>query len=187
MNQISSLFFLLPVVGCGPQHKEKVCMDLLKIPHTMTVHSRAFENGGKIPLANSSYGENITPDLAWSGVPTGTKSFVVIVEDPDAPGGTFTHWLLYGIQPGLRFLQSGVPSNRGMVPAGAQGDNDTGGLGYFGPRPPDNLPHHYHFQVIALKSMLRPRPGFDRSKLYAAIHDYFIAGGDLVGVFKKPN
>jgi len=175
----------ISTLACRSSAHPHVAIDAFKVPKRMKVSSRAFANGGRIPKANSMYGANVSPDLAWSGVPRETKSIIVLVQDPDTAQGLFTHWILYNVLPSTRSIPSGVPSKRGTLSIGLQGANDAGDLGYFGPQPPDAPVHHYHFQVFALNARLRPRPGYDTSLIYAAIHDHAICGGDLVGLYQK--
>jgi Raf kinase inhibitor-like YbhB/YbcL family protein len=189
--RVSTIMFITALLlsslaGCQSRRHPLVAIDALQIPKRIRVTSSAFENGGRIPAANSSYGSDLSPDLSWSKLPPKTQSVIVMVQDPDTAQGLFTHWLLYNISPKTRSLPAGLPARRGTLPQGLQGENDSGYLGYFGPRPPDPPAHHYHFQVFALDARLRPRPGYDVSLVYRAIHDHAIAGGDLVGLFKKP-
>ncbi len=174
------------LAGCQALRHPLPVVDALSLPKKIHVTSKAFVQGGKIPLANSNYGAGISPDLSWTGVPAAAQSLVLLVQDPDTAQGLYTHWILYNISPKTQTLPAGLPPRRGTLKEGLQGENDSGLLGYFGPMPPDDKPHHYHFQIIALNSRMRPRPGYDTSTILASIHDHAIAGGDLVGLFKKP-
>ncbi len=156
-----------------------------RAPHTLHVRSQTFAAGSYIPKANSGYGENIAPQLSWGPTPKGTLSVVVFAEDPDAPGGLFTHWVIYNIDPKVTSIAAGTPSNRGTLAFGLQGMNDAQGLGYFGPQPPDAKVHHYHFEVFALNTRLRHRPGYSRNIVYFAMLDHILAAGEIVGLFKK--
>jgi len=183
---LTNMLIFVSLLGCQPGKHPVVAIDALQIPKTLHITSHTFVNGGTIPLANSDYGKGISPDLSWSKVPAKTQSLLLLVQDPDTPQGLFTHWILYDISASARSLPAGLPAKRGTLSVGLQGDNDMGTMGYFGPRPPDTPAHHYHFQIFALNSRLRPRPGYGNSVIYAMIHDHAICGGDLVGVFKKP-
>jgi Raf kinase inhibitor-like YbhB/YbcL family protein len=149
---------------------------------SLNVTSPAFAANGNIPLAFSPYGQGRSPALAWSGVPAGAKSLVLMMEDPDATSARpFIHWLAWNIDPSLR----GVPE--ASVPAGIrQGRNGRGSAAYFGPRPHGSKPHHYHFQLFALDRMLDLPVGADRAQLLAAMNDHVLAKGDLVGLFRQP-
>src|SRR5256885_14226934 len=125
-----------------------------RAPATIEVRSGAFAPRRKIPGRFTAYGEGISPPLSWRGVPAGTRSQVLIVEDPDAPTPEpFVHWLMYNIPPETRSLPEGIPPKPRLDdPRGAvQGVNSRGSIGYFGPAPPrGDPPHHYHFQIFAL-------------------------------------
>lgn len=179
---------LLAILLCGCQARRHplVAIDALQIPKKIHVRSHAFTQGGRIPMANSAYGDNVSPDLEWSGVPASAKSLVLLVQDPDTPNGLFTHWILYQIPPSARGLPAGLRAKVGTLKQGIQGQNDAGELGYYGPHPPDAPPHHYHFQLFALKSGIRQRPGYDTPSIYVILQKQAICGGDLVGVFQKP-
>jgi Raf kinase inhibitor-like YbhB/YbcL family protein len=137
----------------------------------------------------SAYGENLSPELNWSRGPEGTKSYAVIVEDPDAPKPMpVVHWLLFNIPADVTHLREGVPGAPALTfPKDArQGTNTRGATGYFGPRPPDSDPHHYHFQVFALDTKLDLKPGPARKELLDAMKGHVLAQGEIVGVFQKP-
>ena len=144
---------------------------------TIALSSPAFAAGGPIPPRYSAEGGNHSPPLAWSPV-AGAKAYALILRDPDAPSGTFTHWLVWNI-PGAA---AGLPEDgiAGMT----AGINDGRSVGYFGPMPPYGL-HHYHFQLFALDAPLALPSGADLSQLNAAIKGHVLARGELVGTFRK--
>jgi Raf kinase inhibitor-like YbhB/YbcL family protein len=148
---------------------------------TFTVTSRDFQQGGEIPVAFSDYGNSISPSLAWSGLPEATRSLAVVMEDPDASGRIFVHWLAWNLDPAAGGLA------RGSVTFGARlGRNGRGNPSYFGPRPPGKTPHHYHFQFFALDTQLALKAGAGREQLLAAMKGHVLAKTDLVGLFRKP-
>jgi len=151
---------------------------------TLTVASIAFPAGSTIPLRHSAYGEGLSPALSWSGVPAGTQSLALMLEDPDAVSARpFVHWLAWDVNPASGGLPEGVsPDAAGLV----QGRNNRGAIGYFGPRPHGSRPHHYHFQLFALDRRLDLARGADREALLAAMNGHVIARGDLVGMFAEP-
>ncbi|MGB3546391.1 MAG: YbhB/YbcL family Raf kinase inhibitor-like protein [Saprospiraceae bacterium] len=157
----------------------------------LTVTSTAFKNQGKIPDLYAAENDNISPPLAWSGAPAGTRSFVIMMEDPALPKSKnppFVHWTLYNLPSTITSLAEAVPG--GPAPArikGAlQGPNDYGSLGYFGPRPPKKDPAHpYHFQVFALDTMLDLPFGASRAELLAALRGHVLASGELVGMYER--
>jgi Raf kinase inhibitor-like YbhB/YbcL family protein len=158
-------------------------------PMSIQVSSPDFVAEGPIPARFSAYGKGISPAISWSETPAGTKSLALIVEDPDAPSvEPYVHWLIWNIEPSPRKLPEAIP--RGIAPAlpkGAeQGENTRGSNGYFGPRPPSGKPHHYHFQLFALDTMLSLTPGSKREDVLKAINGHVLAKGDLIGLFQKP-
>jgi Raf kinase inhibitor-like YbhB/YbcL family protein len=114
---------------------------------TMTISSGAFEEGKPIPARHTCDGEDASPSLKWSDVPTGTKSFALICDDPDAPGGTWVHWVLYGLPLSVMELAEKVPARETLPNGGKQGVNDFKKVGYGGPCPPSGKPHRYYFKV----------------------------------------
>jgi Raf kinase inhibitor-like YbhB/YbcL family protein len=160
-----------------------------RAPGVLSVTAPAFAAGQAIPYPYTEYGERFSPALEWSGVPEGTKSFTVLMEDPDArTPRPFVHWLLYNV-PGstTRLYESVPPAMRLVDPAGAlQGHNSRGQIGYMGPRPPaGDPPHHYHFQVFALDTVLPVPPGVDRETLLSAMEGHVVARGEHVGTFQR--
>lgn len=151
-------------------------------PATMTVTSPEFAEGGRIPLKVSGYGDNISPALNWSAPPKGTRSLVLIMEDPDAsPDKPFVHWVVYGIPPTARGAAEGS-----TPPGSGDGANGTGQGGYRGPHPPANGDHHYHFQIFALDQKPVLRLGVNRDNLVSVMRGHVLAQGELVGLFAKP-
>jgi Raf kinase inhibitor-like YbhB/YbcL family protein len=151
---------------------------------SFTVSSPAFAASAAIPLRHSAYGNGVSPELRWSGLPEGTRSLALMMEDPDATSARpFVHWLAWNIDPASGGLPEGVaPNATGFV----QGRNNRRSNGYFGPRPPGSRPHHYHFQLFALDTRLDLAAGADREALLAAMNGHVLARGDLIGLFGKP-
>lgn len=145
------------------------------------VTSPAFAEDEMIPERYAKEGDDVFPALEWSGVPDDARELAVLLEDPDAPGGRFTHWEVAGINPSVRRLDTGE------LPDGAvQGRNDFGDLGYGGPHPPESdPPHRYVFKVIALGEPSGVEPGADAPAFHAAIEPKTIAHGELVGRFGR--
>lgn len=150
---------------------------------TFVLESDAFRSGAAIPEIYAQTGENISPPLSWSGLPERTKSLVLIVEDPDAPVGTVTHWVVYDIDPETRGLAADASDRL------SQGDNDMGHARYDGPKPPPGHgPHHYHFRLAALDvasldlSSLLGAPSHTDVKNVARKH--IIAETEIVGTFE---
>jgi Raf kinase inhibitor-like YbhB/YbcL family protein len=146
---------------------------------TLQVRSPAFSDNGAIPRQFTCDGQNIAPPLQWSGVPQQSKSIAVICDDPDAPSGTFTHWVLYDIPPSMQAL-----SERAAI--GTPGVNSFGEMGFGGPCPPakDNA-HHYHFHVYALDVDSIGPAGLSKEDALKAMKHHILAEGDLVGTYKR--
>src|SRR3989304_2756237 len=119
--------------------------------------SSAFTDGSPIPARHTCDGPDVSPMLKWSGAPAGTKSFALICDDPDAPAGTWVHWVIYGIPPDTTDLPEGVPPDETLPDGSRQGKNDFGRIGYGGPCPPPGKPHRYYFKIYALDTA--PKPG----------------------------
>lgn len=154
----------------------------------LAVQSPQVPANGPIDLRHSEYADGVSPWLSWSAVPN-AKSYALVMEDPDAkPITPFVHWVAWNIPATQTQLPEGLPKNpRLTVPEGLlQGRNSRGSVGYYGPRPPvGDPPHHYHFQLFALDTVLQVQPGADRDTLLAAMKGHVIAKGELVGTFKQ--
>jgi Raf kinase inhibitor-like YbhB/YbcL family protein len=146
----------------------------------LTVTSKAFASGGAIPVDHSCDGADRSPPLTWSAPPAGTKTLAVVVDDPDAPGGDFTHWLAYDLPASTVAL----PENADMASLGAEeGTNGFGRSGYGGPCPPRHEMHRYYFRVFALDAPLALKPGASRDAVDAAMSGHVLAEGALMGTF----
>jgi len=150
-------------------------------PATVTVRSAAFADGGSIPARFTCSGGDVSPPLEWRGGPARTRGWALLLEDPDAPSGTFVHWTLYDIPPATSGLRIGA------IPPGArEGENSFGDRGYGGPCPPaGDAPHRYVFLVYALRSPLGLDAGAAADDVRAAIDEHAIARGRLVGRFGR--
>ena len=149
------------------------------------VSSGAFARDGQIPVVYTCDGANISPPLSWGPVPEGTSSIAILVSDPDAPGGTFIHWVAYNIPPGTREIAAGAPKNT-VLPAGSvQGANDFGRQAYGGPCPPPGKPHHYHFTVYALDSIINITGKRYGRMLEEALAGHILAKGETVGIYRR--
>ncbi len=134
--------------------------------------------GGTFPRAFTCDGANRRPRLEWSTPSPGTQELAIEMLDPDAPGGTFTHWLAYGIRPGITSLAA--------VPAGAaEGVNDFGRGGYGGPCPPRGAAHHYHFVVLALDTQLSLAAGATRRDLESRMRGHVLGRGELIATYQR--
>ena len=144
----------------------------------MKITSSAFQEGASIPSKFSCDGANTSPPLQIGDVPSGAKSLVLIADDPDAPSGLFTHWVVWNISPQTNGIAEG------SEPKGVQGKNDFGKLGYGGPCPPSGT-HRYYFKIFALDRELDLPPGAKRSQLDAAMKGHVVAQGELIGRYSR--
>jgi hypothetical protein len=144
----------------------------------MKITSSAFQAGANIPSKFSCDGANASPPLQIADVPSGAKSLALIVDDPDAPSGLFTHWIAWNIPPQTSII------GEGSAPKGVHGTNDFGKSGYGGPCPPSGT-HRYYFKVFALDRELDLPSGAKRSQLDAAMKDHVVAQGELMGRYSR--
>jgi Raf kinase inhibitor-like YbhB/YbcL family protein len=141
--------------------------------------------GAQIPAKFTCNGAGVSPQLAWTAPPAGTASFALIVTDPDAPRGTFTHWVLYDLPAGTRMLPEGLPNQGQLADSARQGRNDFGNIGYGGPCPPGHSPHHYVFTLYALNVKLNLPAGATRAQVEASMQGHILARAELIGLYKQ--
>ncbi len=143
--------------------------------------SPAFENGGDIPVKYTCEGEDLSPPLKWRGVPGEAQSLVLICDDPDAPNGTWSHWVLYNIPTDRFELPEGFAAQSELP----QGRNDFGDVGYGGPCPPRGSAHQYFFRFYALGTVLGLGKGATRLQVLNAIEDHILAQTELIGRYAR--
>ena len=150
--------------------------------------SAAFQDGGRIPVPYTGEGKDLSPPLEWSGPPEGTQSFALICEDPDAPRGTWDHWVLWNLPATVRKLPEGVPPRERLPDLGGavQGNNSWPKIGYGGPMPPPGHgTHHYHFILSALDTTLDLKPGSNKAALQKAMKGHVLGEARLVGTYSR--
>lgn len=152
----------------------------------MEITIKDFEYGSTIPRKFTCEGEDISPAISWSGYPAGTKYLAIIVEDPDAPIGIFTHWIIYNIPPEKKNLQENVEKKANLKDGMTQGINDFGRVGYNGPCPPrGHGAHRYFFRLIALSNSERLEPGLKREGFYKSIENFKLGQVEYMGKFER--
>ncbi len=152
---------------------------------SFTITIPAFPNGANIPTRYTCSGANVSPIVQFGKPPQGTVTLAVIVEDPDAPGGLFIHWLLYNLAPDLEALPEGIQAGAQVSGIGTQGKSGFGSNGYGGPCPPPGTPHHYHFRAYALDLAPNLPAGLTAAQLKSRINGHVLADADWVGLFQR--
>jgi len=152
---------------------------------SFALRTTAFANGGDIPAKYTCSGADVSPQLTWTEPPARTQSLALIVDDPDAPRGTFTHWILYNLNPQTKELPENFPK-AGPAPRGAaRGRNGFGATGYRGPCPPPGKPHRYFFKLYALDTKLNLKPDATQDELESAMKGHVLAQAEWMGKFKR--
>ena len=151
----------------------------------LILSSPSIAPGATMSRDLSCTGADRSPELAWSGAPKSTKAFALIVEDPDAPGGTFIHWVAYNIPASRTSLPAGVPQSAEIPGGGTNGINSFSHVGYNGPCPPPGKTHHYRFHLFALDSALSVGDGADAAAIESAIKGRVAAEAELTGTFNR--
>jgi len=150
----------------------------------ITITSSAFTEGVMIPKKHTCDAEDLSPDLKWSGVPKEAKSLALICDDPDAPVGTWVHWVLFNIPADVTTLAAGVPSDPVLKNGARHGKNDFRKLGYGGPCPPGGT-HRYFFRIYALDALLALESGSTKAQLVDSMRGHILAEGQLMGKYKR--
>ena len=177
-----TLLCLVVVLLAGCESREQ---SLKEGEMVLAVSSPAFQEGSKIPTKYTCEGQDVSPALTWGESPVETQSFALIVDDPDAPVGVFTHWVIFNIPSDSRQLAEAIPT-QAQLPSGAlQGKNDFGRIGYGGPCPPSGRPHRYRFTVYALDQSLDLDAGASKKQVLDAMRGHILAQGQLTGTYQR--
>ncbi len=151
----------------------------------LSLSSPAFEEGDEIPVKYTGDGEDISPPLEWTEPPVGTQSFALIVDDPDAPGGIWTHWVIFNLPAHHRELSEAIPTSKQLPNGASQGENDFDDIGYGGPAPPRGVIHHYQFTLYALDQHLDLEAGVTKSRFLRVAEDHILAQSQLIGTYQR--
>ena len=151
---------------------------------TLSVTSPAFKNGSPIPAIYTCKGDDTSPALSWNDSPSNIKSFALIMEDPDAPGGVWVHWVIYNIPASARGLQAASPTQAQLADGSLNGVNSWGKLGYGGPCPPSGT-HRYFLKFYALDAMLNLSSSANKQQVLSAMQNHILAQGELMGTVSK--
>jgi Raf kinase inhibitor-like YbhB/YbcL family protein len=152
---------------------------------TIELTSSAFRDSEPIPKTYTGDGRDVSPPLRWSEPPAGTNSFAIIADDPDAPRGTWVHWVLFNLPVETRSLPEAVPPQPTLSNGAKQGKNDFGKIGYGGPAPPKGKPHRYFFKLYALGCMLDLQPGATREQVGKAMTGHVLGESQLMGTYGR--
>lgn len=181
----------LGAVGCGGPASESVIAPESAQTEAATpgwsLTSTAFVDGEGIPEKHTCDGTDVSPELSWPAPPEGTVELALICDDPDAPGGTWTHWVLYGLPPEQRSLPEAVPTSETVSELGGakQGRNGSGEIGYRGPCPPPGPVHHYHFRLYGLNAATGLAAGAEQAEVEEAMEGHVVARAELVGLYAR--
>jgi len=178
------VFSRLPRIAASPEVPSDLNSEGTAMPD-LYLKTTAFQPGSEIPQQYTCEGEDLSPPLQWGGAPKGTQSFALIVEDPDAPSGTFTHWVLYDLPPSVTEFTQGLPRTEHVKFGGLQGMNDFGKIGYGGPCPPPGKPHRYFFKLYALDNMPDVKPGAKKEDVESAMDGHVIAQAEIMGKYQR--
>ncbi len=184
LSFLSFIVLLLFVVQCQskPKAQRETKKEEGKI--AMKLMSPAFEEGGMIPAKFTCDGEDFSPALSWEGVPAGTQSFALIADDPDAPMGTWVHWVMYNIPDTTRHLDEAVPVVEKLPDGSLQGINDFRKIGYGGPCPPSGV-HRYYFKLYALDAKLKLPAGSTKAELLRAMAGHILGKAEFMGKYSR--
>lgn len=150
-----------------------------------SISSNAFKDGERIPAKYTCEGLNVSPFLEWSEPPAGTEFFVLMADDPDAPAGTFTHWVLFNIPVGIRRLDEGISTQECQANGAVHGMTDFGTIGYGGPCPPRGTVHHYRFTIYALDRAVDLEAGVSQKQVLDAMKGHILARSRLTGLYQR--
>jgi Raf kinase inhibitor-like YbhB/YbcL family protein len=152
---------------------------------SFSISSASFQNGKDIPKKFTCDGEDVSPALSWTDAPSGSNSFALIADDPDAPRGTWTHWVLFDLPSTTTSLPEAVPKIGDVTAGGRQGVNDFSRIGYGGPCPPPGKPHRYFFKLYALDSKLNLKAGVSKQEVEQAMQDHILIKAELMGKYGR--
>jgi len=184
MDRVYVVICLVTAVLVPPACGEPSQTERGTVKMTLKIESTAFDDGGMIPSKYTCEGTDISPSLTWGEPPEGTKSLALIADDPDAPAGTWVHWVVYNIPPDRRGLAENFPKSGSPGDGILQGTNDFGRTGYGGPCPPSGT-HRYYFRLYALDTVPGLGAGATKRQLLEAMKGHVLAEGQLMGKYRR--
>jgi len=170
----------LAAAGCGGSRQEQTTEEA-----KMELTSSAFQNEERIPEKHTGDGADVSPPLSWTDPPDETAAFVLVCDDPDAPGGAWVHWVLYDVPPDIRALPEGASPRDAELQGAKQGRNSFRKLDYGGPAPPPGAPHRYFFKLYAVAQPTGLAEGATQEAVMQAIDGHVLAVGELMGTYSR--
>ncbi len=188
-TRLVPILIALIVLGCGDaknqgQTKSKSEEDTMATSGKFSLSSSAFKDGEMIPQKYTADGQNVSPPLKWDSIPTGSKSLALIADDPDAPMGTWVHWVIFNIPITETGLPEGIPTKASLPDGSLQGTNGSHELGYDGPSPPSGT-HRYYFKLFALDTLLKLSSGITKPELLKAMEGHIVGQAQLMGRYSR--
>ncbi|HJS20997.1 MAG TPA: YbhB/YbcL family Raf kinase inhibitor-like protein [Anaerolineales bacterium] len=186
MKRLFLTCFLLVTILSSCSYSQTSTEKIAEADMTLQIKSDAFVSGQSIPAKYACTGRNISPPLTWNDPPAGTQSFALVMDDPDAPIGTWVHWVLYNISAEARSLQEDLPITGKNIDPNAiyVGKNSSGNIGYDGPCPPSGT-HRYFFKLYALDTLISLLPGATKDQVLKEMEGHILAQAELMGTFSK--
>lgn len=177
LTGLVSMVFISVLIGCKDQ--EPALSPEGEVDMSIQIQSSAFNEGDTIPRLYTCDDKNVSPPLSWTGVPSDTVSLALIMDDPDAPSGTWVHWVLYNLSPEMTGLEQGISGN------GIDGKNDFNRTGYGGPCPPRGSTHRYFIKLYALDTRLDLKAGATKAQVESLMRNHILAQGQLMGKYGR--
>jgi Raf kinase inhibitor-like YbhB/YbcL family protein len=185
LKRLAPVFFLATAVSCGDFAVGFFVKPAKGNSMSLSISSPSFSSGGEIPRKFTCDGADVSPQLAWTEPPGGTKSFALLVDDPDAPVGNWNHWAIWNLPASARGLGEGLSKDPTLPDGSQQGKNDFRKSGYNGPCPPPGKPHRYYFKLFALDAKLDLKPGATKRDVEAAMKGHILAQSEWMGRYGR--
>lgn len=180
-----AIILCMQVAAIEPVGAKSAATETGANPMAFSISSSSFSSGGDIPKKFTCDDADVSPELSWTEAPAAVRSFALIADDPDAPAGTWTHWVLYDLPPQTTELPEGLAKVDELPNGGRQGRNDFHKIGYGGPCPPPGKPHRYFFKLYGLDQMLNLKPGAGKQEVEQAMQGHIVGETELIGKYRR--
>ena len=184
-THIPELFFLFATLSCVLIAAASAFSGESRTAQKFALISSAFQAGADIPRKYTCEAEDVSPPLRWENAPAGTKAFALIADDPDAPGGTWVHWVIYDLASATKELAEAMAKTEALANGAKQGVNDFRKIGYGGPCPPPGSAHRYFFKLYALDATTQLKPRATKQEVLEAIKGHMLGEGELLGRYRR--